>query len=251
MGHPLFPIDPQRDDDLEKEIARVRVSRWFRGTQKWCPRIFGADELRTHEQLVELFGGGTYELIALDESGETIIARRRFNLPGKPLPFDGEEEEEREKKDGGKAAAGLSSEQILLAVMQQNSAQQQQMMGFFATLFEQNKAESRALLEASKADARAMIESAKNESRAFAELLAKSNENQTRLMTEFFNKSLEIAKGGANGGNADALSPAQMFELGGALAEAKSGGIQETISTIAESFKHAMDAKKGNGTLPG
>jgi len=104
MGHPLFPIDPQKDDEHEKEIARIRVSRWYRGTQKWCPRLYGADELRSHEQLVELFGGGTYELIALDEGGETIIARRRFNLPGKPLPFDGEEDEERASRDAAKSS---------------------------------------------------------------------------------------------------------------------------------------------------
>jgi len=139
-------------------------------------------------------------------------------------------------------------------MMQANTQQQQQMMGFFATLFEQNKAESRALLEGSKADARAMIESAKAESRAFAELLAKSNETQTRLMTEFFNKSLELTKGGGGGGNADALTPAQMFELGSALAEAKTGGLNETINTIAETFKHAVDTKAktlGNGSNNG
>jgi hypothetical protein len=254
MGHPLFPIDPQKDDEHEKDIAHIRVTRWARGNQKWYPRLFGADEMRTQDRLVELFGGGSYELIALDATAENIVARNRFTLPGKPIPFDGDEDEERAEKRSGAAAGGITSEQILLAVMQQQSSQQKEMMGFFSAVMEASKAESRAVMEASKADARAMVESAKAESRAFAELHAKSNENQTRMMTEFFNKSLEMSTktvGTSGGENASGFTATQMFELGGALAEAKAaGGIDETLHAVLDTFKHAVDAKKAGNAAP-
>jgi hypothetical protein len=235
-GHPLFPRDPRVDAEYVAPIGHLRISRWHRSTQKWSPRIFGADEVRTHEDIAELFGGGTYEIVALDDSGEVIVARRKFSLPGASLPLhpsDVEEEHEvRGKAPSPAPSMGPDMTQLLMLMMQQSAQQNQQMVQFMATFVEASRTEARATVEASKVDARAMIE-----------MMTKSQETNMRMVMELLARNTEKKEEGGV-----SLSPDQMFEIASELAEARhagdDGGLNQTVATIAEAFKVGVQARQ-------
>lgn len=83
LNHPLFP--PENDDEEAPEVEGIHVSRYGEGPPKWCAYLFGAEELTELQQIQEMFGGGTYELIA--RAGGRISARRRYVLDGRSRPL--------------------------------------------------------------------------------------------------------------------------------------------------------------------
>lgn len=121
-AHPLFPIE--HDDDEPAEVGWIHVTRFDGGGQKWAPRLFGASELDSLETLSELYGGGSYELIARGNDRRTITGRRRYQLPGRALPLDGGPAEERAPVATVVAPQG-TSDALLIAMMQMMAQQQQ------------------------------------------------------------------------------------------------------------------------------
>jgi len=121
-AHPLFPCE---NDDEPVEVGWVHVTRFDGGGQKWAPRLFGAGELDSLEALAELYGGGSYELIARGHDRRTITGRRRYMLGGRPLPLDGGTSEERAPAQAPPLAPQSSSDAILIALMQMMGQQQQ------------------------------------------------------------------------------------------------------------------------------
>lgn len=122
-AHPLFPIE--HDDDDPAEVGWIHVTRFDGGGQKWAPRLFSASELDSLETLSELYGGGSYELIARGPDRRTITGRRRYQLPGRALPLDGGPAEERAPPVAPIAAAQSTSDALLIAMMQMMAQQQQ------------------------------------------------------------------------------------------------------------------------------
>jgi len=83
LAHPLFPAE---GDEPPPRIERIHVARDEpAGGQKFCPHMFGAEELQDLEQIERLFGGGSYELWGY--AGGKISRRRRYRLDGKPRPL--------------------------------------------------------------------------------------------------------------------------------------------------------------------
>lgn len=122
-AHPLFPIES--DDDEPAEVGWIHVTRFEGGGQKWAPRLFAAAELADLETLSEAFGGGSYELVARAHDRRTITTRRRYQLPGRPLPLDGGTSEERMPHAAPAAAPQSTSDALLIAMMQMMAQQQQ------------------------------------------------------------------------------------------------------------------------------
>lgn len=122
-AHPLFPVE--HDDDEPAEVGWIHVTRFEGGGQKWAPRLFAAAELADLETLAEAFGGGSYELVARTHDRRTITARRRYQLPGRPLPLDGGTSEERMPHAPPVAAPSSTSDALLIAMMQMMAQQQQ------------------------------------------------------------------------------------------------------------------------------
>lgn len=140
-AHPLFPVE--RDDDDAIEVGWIHVTRFEGGGQKWSPRLFAATELADLETLAENFGGGSYELIARAHDRRTITGRRRYQLPGRPLPLDGAPVEERAPQAPA-VAPSSTSDAILIAMMQMMAQQQQaqtQLMVAMLTKSEQGSKE--------------------------------------------------------------------------------------------------------------
>jgi hypothetical protein len=122
-AHPLFPVE--HDDDEPAEVGWIHVTRFEGGGQKWAPRLFAAAELADLETLAEAFGGGSYELVARAHDRRTITTRRRYQLPGRPLPLDGSTAEERMPHVMPAPAPAGTNDAILIAMMQMMAQQQQ------------------------------------------------------------------------------------------------------------------------------
>ncbi|MBK8997447.1 MAG: hypothetical protein IPM35_17095 [Myxococcales bacterium] len=122
-AHPLFPVE--HDDDEPAEVGWIHVTRFEGGGQKWSPRLFAASELADLETLAEAFGGGSFELVARGHDRRTITGRRRYQLPGRPLPLDGGASEERMPAATQAPAPSSTSDAILIAMMQMMAQQQQ------------------------------------------------------------------------------------------------------------------------------
>jgi hypothetical protein len=237
MGHPLFPNETRKGIVYEG-IERIRVGRWAEGTCSYARRVFGADEMRTEDDIFVLFGGGYYELLAMNAEEDDIIVRRKIMLRGKSLPLNAEDDEEPNPHESMQLIKKTEGEpSITQLIMSMN----QQMIGFFSTMMRTSKEESRALIEGSKLDARAM-----------AEMAAKSSEMQLRVMSDFFAKTMELAKStpapNAGGSSDGTFSPEQLLELGSALADARNDGMSETVGKITEAFRFAVEAKQKQRT---
>lgn len=120
--HPLFPIEAA-DDDEPIEVGWIHVTRFEGGGQKWAPRLFAGTELDSLETLAELFGGGTYELIARTHDRRSITGRRRYALPGAMRPLTGEEPGAFQAPPLA-APATSTNDALLIALMQMMSQQQ-------------------------------------------------------------------------------------------------------------------------------
>jgi hypothetical protein len=87
--HPLFPL-PEGVEETQ-EIYAITFDRWdHQGRKERCPDRFLASELTSLAQVVDRFGGGTYQFIAFDRRGafSRWTAEKdkvRFGLPCKPL----------------------------------------------------------------------------------------------------------------------------------------------------------------------
>ncbi|MBI3204480.1 MAG: hypothetical protein HYZ29_23285 [Myxococcales bacterium] len=123
-AHPLFPVEREEDDPIE--VGWIHVTRFEGGGQKWAPRLFAAAELADLETLAEAFGGGSYELVARAQDRRAITGRRRYQLPGRPLPLDGGASEDHRAPAVAPMVAPSSTSDALLIAMMQMMAQQQQ-----------------------------------------------------------------------------------------------------------------------------
>ena len=66
--HPLFPLAEGVRET--KEIHEITFDRWSdKGVKERCPDRFSASDLTSLSQVIDLFGGGTYQFIAFDSRG--------------------------------------------------------------------------------------------------------------------------------------------------------------------------------------
>jgi hypothetical protein len=90
MTHPLFP---NLEDDQEVQVGYIHVTRFESGGTVYAPKLFKAEELQDLDTIVQLYGGGKYELIGRDLKGQRVVTRQTYTLPGKPKPLGPEENE--------------------------------------------------------------------------------------------------------------------------------------------------------------
>src|SRR5689334_14326451 len=66
--HPLFPLPDGVQET--KEIYEITFDRWdHSGRKERCPDRFKASELTSLAQVIDMFGGGTYQFIAFNSHG--------------------------------------------------------------------------------------------------------------------------------------------------------------------------------------
>lgn len=88
-GHPLFPLEEGETEG--PEIGWIMVSRWENGAFVYARDRFPAAELTEISQIADMFGGGAYELVARNSTMQRITARRKYVIPGEPLPIKPED----------------------------------------------------------------------------------------------------------------------------------------------------------------
>lgn len=91
FDHPLFPPPDDGQEHEPVDIAKIQVTRFEGGMQKYAPQLFHANELLEMKDVHELFGGGAYELIGRAPKGH-IARKERFNIAGAPKPLDTSEQ---------------------------------------------------------------------------------------------------------------------------------------------------------------
>jgi hypothetical protein len=86
--HPLFyPEDGVTHDGYEPEpILQIELTRrTARGAER-IPRVFDPTEIRSYQEIADMYGGGVYDLVARRPNG-TVYTRRLVNLAGNPKPL--------------------------------------------------------------------------------------------------------------------------------------------------------------------
>jgi hypothetical protein len=92
--HPLFPPpDNTEEDELpeytEEHISRIMVGRYdVDGKFRTALRTYEATELRSLSDVFSVYGGGTYDLMAVNSQGR-IFRRPRYILEGAPKSLNG------------------------------------------------------------------------------------------------------------------------------------------------------------------
>jgi len=90
-GHPLFPRPETESGPDLRRFDKIIIERMLpSGARERCPRGFRGSDLQSWEQIVDMYGGGTYQLIA--QCGKTYrfqaySDKLTFNGPSKPF-FD-------------------------------------------------------------------------------------------------------------------------------------------------------------------
>ncbi|MDI1444708.1 hypothetical protein [Polyangium sp. 6x1] len=88
-GHPLFPRPETATGPDRRKFDLIQIRRWGPdGKMEVCPKTFKGSELRTYEQIVDMYGGGEYQLVAQDQKTHQFQAysdRMRFPGPSKPF----------------------------------------------------------------------------------------------------------------------------------------------------------------------
>jgi hypothetical protein len=173
IEHALFPLE---EGIKPFEVSYISIARKEGGAMVWVPQMFRAEELTSTDQILERFGGGTYELYARSQSrtnagqAGSITKRRLVTLPGKPKPLDPSNATAQEEIAAGirpspfdapKTGLGaLGSDGVLVAILQMNqqasqmaaqqaaaaaaaqAQQSQQFMGLMMQMISEGKKES-------------------------------------------------------------------------------------------------------------
>lgn len=233
MSHPLFPRE-QDDEDDERDISWIHVTRFERTGQVFHPRLFDAKELTSLEDISAHFGGGQYEVIGRTEDRSRVSARHRWSLPGPSIPFVPSD------AAGAPAAppatpAGLSGDHQLLAlIMQQSQQSNAQMMQMFMQMNAQTTQVMVAALSRDKGEGSAVVN-------AIATMAAKDKETLVALLSQI---------GKQNSGGADQLMKGMELGLEMAAGKAKDD-TDSTLETIAGAVQAAAAMANAAGPAPG
>jgi hypothetical protein len=162
LEHPLFPLE---EGGKPFEVSYISITRKEGGAMVWVPQMFRAEELTSKDQILERFGGGTYEIYARSQSRTSqgqaghITKRVLFSLPGKPKPLDPSNATVQEEiaagirknpLDGPAVPTGLAGgEGLIVAVLQMSqqqaqaqAAQSQQFMMLMMQMMSEGKKEA-------------------------------------------------------------------------------------------------------------
>lgn len=233
IDHPLFPA---ADDDPEPpDVETIHVTRFERGASPavWCPRVFQADELPGLDAVHELFGGGSYELIARStKSGRNVIsARRRYLIPGASLPLAGDPTPAAPSVPTPVASAptGGSIWMMLLPLIPP-------LLQAWMSSQKEHTAMLMAMMQNQQQTTLAMAQSSKQDANAFIQAMAKLNEGEKAMMMGFITELAKQKSSGGGEGSLDALMAG--LELGkdlggGATNDNDMGQIAQLVQGLA------------------
>jgi hypothetical protein len=269
--HPLFPLE---EGGKPFEVAFISMARKDGGAMVWIPQIFPANELTRVEQILERFGGGTYELWARGAStmhvGQpgNITKKRMLTIPGRPKPLDPSNATVQEEiaagirpnpLDAKPASSGVmgGDSGVLVAILQMNQAaaeraqqQSMQFMTMFMQMMQSSKAESAQMMQTMMTAMTQMTTSQQQSMMQVLPLLITSKGGGPEEISKYLElfKSMGFAK-------TEAAPPTGTEEE----SELNVGEVLSNVATIMQSAPAAISALKemapgppGNGqvTLP-
>jgi len=217
--HPLFP--PVDEDGDAPEVVSIRVTRARDGGRKpeFASDEFRAEDLTSLAQLHAQFGGGEYELIALDAK-HRITRRVHYPLAGPQLPmYDPAAFDDRAPPRPQASAApgapvvqsGMGPEMVL-ALMKMSADQSNAMVTAMAQIFS----------------------SRGQDSDRYVTMMAEQSRRSEETMRTFFQTMLASAQSQSQGGVAQILDVLQRGidlgrETGGGAEEEDGGGLEQGL----------------------
>jgi hypothetical protein len=246
--HPLFPSE---NDEPAKRVDFIQVIRHEEGRSKQIPRMFRSDELKSLEDIYNLWGGGVYELwgraasVHNPESHGKMTANRRYEIAGlsKPLTVDG-------------ANAIPASAPAPLAHNPAPQGPDTSVMGMFMQM-------QMTMMQNAQESARqtAIAQQAANE-RSRQESLQSQQmmmQMQTTMMTGMMSVVSAVVTKGGGGGVDDISKMAELFKTLGVLGPGKTDGadegggesIGEIVSNVADIVAGAVELRNGASPAAG
>ena len=262
--HPLFPIE---EGGRSFEVSFIQIARKEGGAMSFVPQVFRAEELLSLDQIVERFGGGTYELYARSNSptnpgnAHRITKRHMVTLPGKPKPLDPSNATNQEEVAAGlrpspfdapKSQPGLMGDSgVLVAILQMNQQSAERSA-------QQSKEFMMLMMQ--------MMEGGRKESAENARMMVQMMTTMSTSQQNSMMQMLPLLVQSKGGGAEEVAKYAELFK---SLGFGKSEGnpekteteeppmnVGEVLSNVAEIVKGApaaLDALKsmGPGGMPG
>lgn len=241
QNHPLF--EPETDDDDAPEVQGIHVTRYEDGGYKWCPYLFGPQELQGLGDVFGKFGGGKYELIA--RANNRIAARRRFDIPGKSLPLTGPQSPERES---------APTQQPPTQMPQSNEGGMATMLMQFMTIqSESNRAMMNMMMQSSANQmtamttlVTAMLSRDSEGSKTLIQALQANNERALQGQSQVFATMLETLGKTAGGGGDKLEAFKEGLELG---ATAEPDDDKDTLNNVVDGLR-MVSALTGSDGAP-
>jgi len=255
--HPLFPA---MSEDEELPIVQfITITRWDRGRQIWGSTV-PASELQTTQDIINLYGGGDYLILARklskkgDGSAGVVTKQRRIFLPGKSKSMGGEEEPEHgSSSDAASAvmptfAAGGAPPDAMTSLLMTMLAQQSQQAA-------QATAAAQAQQQNFMQMMIAMMGSGKSESAEMTKVMLQMGAQQSQNMMQM----MTVLLSNKGGGPEEFAKYAQIIDAlkgkgGGGDGEgggAGGGDIASMLENAADFVQGVVALKGGVGpTLP-
>lgn len=216
-NHPLFETDA--------DVGFIHVTRFEATGQKWCARLFAAEELPGLEELHAQFGGGNFELKARGPDKRHIVAVQKIQLDGRPKPLNPEPEAAQPQA----MHAAPSGESAMLPLMMQWMQMQQ------AAATEANRQQSQlmiALISGAKQDAQSHVQAMGQQYAAFAAA-------QSSLMEKLLVGATSKEAGGVDT-FLKGIEFAQEVSAGKNDADAEQRASEDTLAQVLEGAKTFM-----------
>lgn len=249
--HPLFPFE---DDEEAKEIAFIQVIRHEDGRSKQVPRMFRAEELRSLQDIFNLFGGGMYELwgrgrsISNPEGPGRIAANRRYEIAGlsKPLVDDG--------SNAAPAAPAYQAPQAGAIVAPAGATPDTSVMAMFMNMQMQMAQQSQEANRQMLTMMMTMLNTGKAESAQMMQMISQANAQQIQGMMGVLQAIISRPGGGGSGPDdmgkyVDLFAKMGIMAKPGGDAEPEEGGlgIGKVIADFADIVQGAVQLKEGGG----
>jgi len=250
-AHPLFLNE---NDEEPPEVGFIHIIRWENGRKMQVPKAFAAEELTSMDQITEMFGGGSYELIARDFNNR-ISRRIRTNLPGKSKPLTTDDDEDETETNNSQ---NYSAPQAPV-----NPFPMEGIMGMFmhsmTTQMQMQQAQQAQQMQMQMAQAEASRQQAAEQTKMMIAMMTANKTDMTPIFVAMMQNSAEmmkvlLTKGGGMGSNEilEAIQIGTNLVKGAQEGQgAKTGSAEELIATFLGGLQQMKNMGPGMHLPPG
>lgn len=252
-AHPLFLNE---NNEEPPEVGFIHIIRWENGKKLQVAKAFTGEELQSLDQIKEMFGGGSYELIARDFNNR-ISRRIRVNLAGKSKPLETEPEPDDDEEEN-------NSRNYSAPAVAVNPFPIEGVMGMFmhsmTTQMQMQQAQQAQQMQMQMAQAEAARQASADQMKMMMAMMTANKQDMTPILLAVMQNSAEmfkvlLTKGGGMG-SSEILEAIQIGTnlVKGAQEGAsgqKTGSVEELIATFLGTLQQMKQMPPGVQLPPG